>query len=168
MHLTLPFAEALELALQGAPLPALVRELTCTGATIRADIDLRAVVSPPLALRAVAAVAPTVRVDATFRSFDAGTATFELTIRAGSVPVQRLLNQLTGVLNSALRGQHLPDGLVSIRQGSGGEPLAAVELRRAVALRADGVTLTRFAVDDGAVELAATVHGFALHPLRPV
>lgn len=168
MHLSLPFPEALELALQGAPLPPVVRELTCSGPAIRADVDVRAVPNPPFALRAVAAVAPIVRVHLTFRAFDAGAATFDLTVRAGSVPVERLLNQLTGLLNTALRSQHLPEGLVAIRRGPGGEPLVVLELQSAIAVRADGVTLTRFAIADGGIELAATVHGFRLRDPLPL
>ncbi|QTE28789.1 hypothetical protein [Pengzhenrongella sicca] len=162
MHLTLPFPEAVELALQGAALPPLVRSVACTGATIRADIDLRAVPSPPFALRAVAAVAPIVHVEATFRSFAAGAATFDLAVRAGSVPVQRVLNQLTGLLNSALRAQHVPDGLVTVRQGAAGELLAVLDLQAGVALRTRGVTLTHCALTEGVFEVAATVRDFTL------
>jgi hypothetical protein len=162
VRLMLPFPEALELALRGAPLPALISELVCSGATVRADLDLRAVPSPPFALRAVAMVAPIVRVHATFRSFDAGKATFDLRVRAASVPLQRLLNQLTGLLNSGLRSQHLPPGLVTVAQGPDGDPIVVVDLQAGVDANAAGVTVTRFAIDDGAVEVAATVHGFAL------
>lgn len=162
MHLTLPFPEALELALQGAPLPRPIGDLTCVGATVRADIDLRRVPSPPFALRALAAVAPTVHVQATCRSFDAGKATFELAVRAASIPVQRLLNLLTPLVNTGLRSQHLPEGLVVVRPGPDGEPLAVLDLQAAVAIRTDGVTVTGFAIDDGAVEIAASVRGFVL------
>jgi hypothetical protein len=165
VRLTLPFTEARELALQGGALPPIVRSASCVGATIRAEIDLRAVPGAPLAVRALAAVAPIVRVDATFRAFEQGRVTFELTIWAAAVPVHRLLNQLTGVLNGALRGRGLPDGLVVVHQGLRGEPVAVVDLQAAVALRADGVTLTDFALADGAVELEASIAGFALREL---
>lgn len=162
MHLNLPFPEAIQLALLGAPLPALVSHLTCADATIRADLALRAVPEPPFALRALAVVAPIVRVDAKFRAFDAGRATFDLAIRAGSVPVHRLLNQLTGLLNTALGEAHVPAGLVSVTHGPHGEPVAVLDLQSAVAVRADGVTLTGFAIHDGAIQVGAAVRGFAL------
>ena len=157
MRLSMSFPEALDLAVVGGPLPSFVREVTCTDATVRADVDLRAVPSPPFALRALAAIAPTVQVAATFRSFAAGRATFDLGIRAGSVPVQRLVNQLTGLLNSGLRAANLPARLVVVEQGPHGDPQAVVDLQSAIALRADGVTVTAFAIADATINLTATL-----------
>ncbi|WP_407344287.1 hypothetical protein [Pengzhenrongella phosphoraccumulans] len=157
MRLSMSFPEALELALSGVTLPSVVREVSCNDATVKADVDLRAVSSPPFALRALAAVAPTVHVEATFRSFAAGRATFDLGVRAGSVPVHRLLNQLTGLLNSGLRAANLPTGLVVVEQGPRGDPQAVVDLQSAVALRADGVQLTAFAIAAGQIDLTASI-----------
>ena len=163
MRLAMPFTEILALALRGAPLPPLVGLLTCDGATVRVDLDLHAIPAPSLAVRALAAVAPIVHVAATFQTFDAGVAEFDLAVRAGAVPVQRLLKHLTGLLNAGLRGAHLPEGLVVIEQGSHGAPLAVVDLQAAIATQADGVALTGFAIADGGVEAVAVVRGFALH-----
>ncbi|RYV52018.1 hypothetical protein [Pengzhenrongella frigida] len=164
MRLSLTFPEALEFALLGGALPPVLREVTATGSTVRADVDLRAVPAPPFALRALATIAPTVRVDATFRSFAGGRATFDLVIKAGAVPVQKLLNQLTPLLNSGLRAAHLPAGLVVVEQGPHGEPQAVLDLQSAVALRATGVTITAFEIADASVDLTATVHQLALRP----
>lgn len=164
MRLSLTFPEALELARQGGPLPALVRDLTCTGSTVRADVDLRAVPSPPLALRALAAVAPTVHVDATFRSFAAGRATFDLTVHAGAVPVQRLLNQLTRLLNAGLLAAHLPAGLVAVERGAHGEPQVVLDLQSAIALRATGVTVTDVMLANAQIDLTATLRHLTLRP----
>lgn len=166
MRLTLPFTEILELALRGAPLPRGVRDLTCTGATVRADLDLRAVPALPRAVRTLAAVTPIIRVDAAFRTFDSGLATFDLAVRAASVPVQRLLSHLTGLLDAELRSAHLAD-LVVVEQGPHGAPHVVVDLQAAVALRADGVALTGFTIADGAVRVEAVVRGFALRDGAP-
>lgn len=163
MRLAMPFTEILDLALQGAPIPPPVGLLTCEGATVRVDLDLHAIPAPSLAIRALAALAPIVHLEATFRTFDAGVGEFDLAVRTGAVPVQRLLKHLTGLLNAGLRGAHLPEGLVVIEQGSHGAPLAVVDLQAAIATQADGVALTGFAIADGAVEVVAVVHGFALH-----
>lgn len=163
MRLAMPFTEILDLALQGAPLPPPVGLLACEGTTVRVDLDLHAIPAPPLTIRALAALAPIVHVEATFRAFDTGVAEFDLAVRAGAVPVQRLLKHLTGLLNAGLRSAHLPEGLVVIERGSHGAPLAVVDLQAAIATQADGVALTGFAIADGAVEVVAVVHGFALH-----
>jgi len=164
VRLSLPFPEALELVLAGEPLPALLPRLTCSGATVHADVDLRAIPSPPFALRAVALAAPTVGVDATFRSFDAGRVTFDLVVRAGSVPVQRLLNQLTPLVNSVLRAAELPAGLVVVEQGPHGEPQAVLDVQAAVALRADGVTVTELSIADATVHVSAALRHVAARP----
>ena len=162
MRLDMPFTEVLDLALQGAPLPSLVGLLTCQGATVRVDLDLRKIAAPSFAVRALAAVTPVIHVAATFRTFDAGVAEFDLTVRAGAIPVQRLLKHLSGLLNAGLRAAHLPAGLVVIEQGPHAAPLAVVDLQAAIATLADGVALTGFAIADGAVEAVAVVRGFAI------
>ena len=167
MHVTVPFPEALELVLRGAELPPIIASATCSGATLRVDLDLRTIPSPPFALRAITALAPIVRVHATFRSFDAGTATFDLVVRAGSIPVQRLLNQFTGLLAAQLRKHGLPEQLATVKQGVDGELLAVVDLQAAVALRTRGLRVTRFALDEGAVVAAATVQGFSVQGSGP-
>ena len=96
-------------------------------------------------------MAPTVHVEATFQSFDTGVATTDLAVWVASVPVQRLLKHLTGLLNAGLRSAHLPDDLVVIEQGPRDAPLAVIDLQAAVEIRADGVTLTDFAIADAAV-----------------
>ncbi|MGV8965939.1 MAG: hypothetical protein ACOH2F_06630 [Cellulomonas sp.] len=164
MRLSMSFSEALDLALSGGSLPSVVRAVTCHDATIWADVDLRAVPSPPLALRALASIAPTVQVDATFRSFDAGRATFDLGIRAGSVPVQRLVNQLTGILNSGLAAARLPAGLVVVERGPHGDPQATVDLQSAISLRAQGITLTTFTIAEATITLTAALDHPAPRP----
>ena len=163
MHVTVPFPEALELVLQGAQLPPIIASATCSGSTLRVELDLRTVPSPPFALRAITALAPIVRVLATFRSFEAGTVTFDLVVRAGSIPVQRLLNQFTGLLSAQLRKHGLPEQLATVKQGVDGGLQAVVDLQAAAALRTRGLTVTRFAIDEGAIVAAATVQGFVVH-----
>ena len=162
MHLTVPFPEALELALQGGTLPPIVASASCSGSTVRVDLDLRSIPSPSFALRAITALAPIVRVLATFRSFEAGTATFDLVVRAGSIPVQRLLNQFTGLIAAQLRSHGLPERLASVTQGVDGGLIAVVDLQAAAALRTRGLTVTRFTIDEGAIGVAATIHGFSV------
>lgn len=162
MRLTMSFTEILDLALQGAPLPSVVGLLACEGATVRVDLDLHGIAAPSIAVRALAAMTPVVHVAATFQTFDAGVAEFDLTVRAGAMPVQRLLKHLTGLLNAGLRGAHLPAGLVVLEQGSRGLPLAVVDLQAAIATQADGVALTGFTIADGAVEVVGVVRGFAI------
>ncbi|NMR19918.1 hypothetical protein [Cellulomonas fimi] len=162
MHLTLPFPEALELALQGAPPPPPVRGVSCTGARVRVDVDLRDVPAAPFAVRAIAAITPVVTVDATFAGFREGRATFELAVHAGSLPVHRLINHLTGLINSTLRARDIPPGLLLVQSGPDGDPVAVVDLQAAADLRVQGVTVAGFVLHDATIEVEAAVRDVRL------
>ena len=162
MHLTLPFTELLDVALHGRPLPAVLREVGCTGSTVHASVDLRALaagaLSPtaPRALAMAARAVPVVRLGATLVGFAQGRVTAELTVQAGPVPVHRLLGLLTGVANSALRARGLPTGLLDVERGPGGEPRLVVDVQRVLDKRAPGLVLTGVTLVDGVLQVDAS------------
>ena len=157
MDITLPLSEALALATAKQPLPAVVRSVTADGASLLLDIDLRVIADAPLALRVAATAIGTVAVTATFTGYSLGSATFEITAHARALPAHKLLNHLTGPIASALRGRGLPEGLVEVRKGDGGDPVVAVHLQDAVAAKATGVTLTAFEVRDATAYVSLAV-----------
>ena len=143
MQITLPLSEAFALAAAKEPLPAVVRSVTADGATVLLDIDLRVIQDPPLALRVAAAAIGTVTVTATFTGYSLGTATFAIAAHARSLPAHKLLNHLTGPIDSALRRRGLPEGLVVVHKGDS-EPVVAIHLQDAVTAKSTGITLTGF------------------------
>ena len=162
MHLRLPFTEMLDLALRGKPLPAVLRDVGCTGSTIHASVDLRALAASPTApkpLTMVARAVPVVRLGGTLVGFSAGRVTADLTVQAGPVPVHRVLGLLTGIANSALRARGLPSGLLDVERGPGGEPRLIVDVQRVLDKRARGLILTGVTLVDGVLEIdARTAH----------
>jgi hypothetical protein len=166
VHLRLPFTEMLDLALRGKPLPAALRDVGCTGSTVHASIDLRALAAGPTAPKAVAMIAravPVVRLGATLVGFAGGRVTADLTVQAGPVPVHRVLGLLTGIANSALRARGLPTGLLDVERGPGGEPRLVVDVQRVLDKRARGLILTGVTLVDGVLEIDATAaHQVAL------
>lgn len=166
MHLRLPFTEMLDLALRGKPLPPVLRDVGCTGSTVHASVDLRALAAAPTAPKAVVMIAravPVVRLGGTLVGFGGGRVTADLTVQAGPVPVHRLLGLLTGLANSALRARGLPPGLLDVERGPGGEPRLVVDVQRVLDKRARGLILTGVTLVDGVLEVDATVaHQVAL------
>ncbi len=159
MHLRLPFHEMLDLALRGRTLPAVLRDVGCTGSTVHAAVDLRALALAPTApkpLTMIARVAPVVRIGATLVNFSEGRVRADLTVQAGPVPVHRVLGLLTGVANSALRARGLPTGLLDVERGPTGEPRLVVDVQRVLDKRARGLVLTGVALVDGVLEVDAT------------
>lgn len=159
MHLRVPFHELLDLALRGRVLPAALRDVGCTGSTIRAQIDLRSLslgATAPKALAMVARAVPVVRIGATLVGFAEGRIRADLTVQAGPVPVHRLLGLLTGAANSALRARGLPSGVIDIERGPAGEPRLVVDVQRVLDRRARGLVLTGVALVDGVLEVDAT------------
>lgn len=161
MQLTLPLDEALALAAAKKPLPPFVRSLRCEGSTIVVEVDLRLVPDGGTALRLAAAAVGTVTATAVLTGYAGGVATFEVTAQARSIPAHKLLNHLTGPVNTALARQGLPEGLVEIRKGDG-DPVVAVRVQEAVATKVSGVTVTDLAVHDGAVHVSAQIEKVTL------
>ena len=161
MQISLPLDEALALAAASKPLPPFVRSLRCEGSTIVVEVDLRLVPDGGTALRLAAAAVGTVTATAVLTGFAGGVATFEVTAQARSIPAHKLLNHLTGPVNTALARQGLPEGLVEIRKGDG-DPVVAVRVQEAVATKVAGVTLTDLAVHDGAVHVSARIEKVTL------
>ena len=161
MQISLPLDEALALAAAKKPLPPFVRSLRCDGSTIVVEVDLRLVPDGGTALRLAAAAVGTVTATAVLTGYAGGVATFEVTAQARSIPAHKLLNHLTGPVNSALARQGLPEGLVEIRKGDG-DPVVAVRVQEAVATKVTGVTLTDLAVHDGAVHVSARIEKVTL------
>lgn len=161
MQLSLPLDEALALAAAKKPLPPFVRSLRCEGSTIVVEGDLRLVPDGGTALRLAAAAVGTVTATAVLTGYAGGVATFEVTAQARSIPAHKLLNHLTGPVNTALARQGLPEGLVEIRKGDG-DPVVAVRVQEAVATKVTGVTLTDLAVHDGAVHVSARIEKVTL------
>ncbi|WNB84983.1 hypothetical protein [Cellulomonas sp. ATA003] len=161
MHLTLPFTEMLDIALRGKPLPAMVRDVGCTGSTVHASLDLRELaaaavpVTAPKALAMVARAVPVVRLGGTLVGFSQGRVTADLTVQAGPVPVHRVLGLLTGIANSALRARGLPTGLLDVERGPGGEPRLVVDVQRVLDKRVPGLVLTGVAMVDGVLQVEA-------------
>ncbi len=159
MHLRLPFTEMLDLALRGKPLPTVLRDVGCTGSTVHASVDLRALSSGPTAPKPLAMVAravPVVKLGGTLVGFAGGRVTADLTVQAGPVPVHRVLGLLTGIANSALRARGLPMGLLDVERGPAGEPRLIVDVQRVLDKRARGLVLTGVALVDGVLEVDAT------------
>lgn len=161
MQISLPLDEALALAAAKKPLPPFVRSLRCEGSTIAVEVDLRLVPDGGTALRLAAAAVGTVTATAVLTGYAGGVATFEVTAQARSIPAHKLLNHLTGPVNTALARQGLPEGLVEIRKGDG-DPVVAVRVQEAVATKVTGVTLTDLAVHDGAVHVSARIEKVTL------
>ena len=161
MQISLPLDEALALAAAKKPLPPFVRSLRCEGSTIMVEVDLRLVPDGGTALRLAAAAVGTVTATAVLTGYAGGVATFEVTAQARSIPAHKLLNHLTGPVNTALARQGLPEGLVEIRKGDG-DPVVAVRVQEAVATKVTGVTLTDLAVHDGAVHVSARIEKVTL------
>ena len=161
MQLSLPLDEALDLAAAKKPLPPFVRSLRCEGSTIVVEVDLRLVPDGGTALRLAAAAVGTVTATAVLTGYAGGVATFEVTAQARSIPAHKLLNHLTGPVNTALARQGLPEGLVEIRKGDG-DPVVAVRVQEAVATKVTGVTVTDLAVHDGAVHVSARIEKVTL------
>jgi len=161
VQISLPLDEALALAAAKKPLPPFVRSLRCDGSTIVVEVDLRLVPDGGTALRLAAAAVGTVTATAVLTGYAGGVATFEVTAQARSIPAHKLLNHLTGPVNSALARQGLPEGLVEIRKGDG-DPVVAVRVQEAVATKVTGVTLTDLAVHDGAVHVSARIEKVTL------
>ena len=161
MQLSLPLDEALALAAAKKPLPPFVRSLRSEGSTIVVEVDLRLVPDGGTALRLAAAAVGTVTATAVLTGYAGGVATFEVTAQARSIPAHKLLNHLTGPVNTALARQGLPEGLVEIRKGDG-DPVVAVRVQEAVATKVTGVTLTDLAVHDGAVHVSARIEKVTL------
>jgi len=161
VQLSLPLDEALALAAAKKPLPPFVRSLRCEGSTIVVEVDLRLVPDGGTALRLAAAAVGTVTATAVLTGYAGGVATFEVTAQARSIPAHKLLNHLTGPVNTALARQGLPEGLVEIRKGDG-DPVVAVRVQEAVATKVTGVTLTDLAVHDGAVHVSARIEKVTL------
>ena len=159
MHLRLPFTEMLDLALRGKALPAVFQDVGCTGSTVHAAVDLRALAAGPTAPKALVMVAravPVVRLGGTLVGFAGGRVTADLTVQAGPVPVHRVLGLLTGVANSALRARGLPPGVLDVERGPGGEPRLVVDVQRVLDKRLRGLILTGVALVDGVLEVDAT------------
>jgi hypothetical protein len=161
VQISLPLDEALALAAAKKPLPPFVRSLRCEGSTIVVEVDLRLVPDGGTALRLAAAAVGTVTATAVLTGYAGGVATFEVTAQARSIPAHKLLNHLTGPVNTALARQGLPEGLVEIRKGDG-DPVVAVRVQEAVATKVTGVTLTDLAVHDGAVHVSARIEKVTL------
>jgi hypothetical protein len=161
VQISLPLDEALALAAAKKPLPTFVRSLRCEGSTIVVEVDLRLVPDGGTALRLAAAAVGTVTATAVLTGYAGGVATFEVTAQARSIPAHKLLNHLTGPVNTALARQGLPEGLVEIRKGDG-DPVVAVRVQEAVATKVTGVTLTDLAVHDGAVHVSARIEKVTL------
>jgi hypothetical protein len=148
----------LDLATRGRTLPAVLRDVGCTGSTVHGAIDLRALSLGPTAPRALAMVAravPVVRIGATLVGFSEGKVRADLTVQAGPVPVHRVLGLLTGAANSALRSRGLPAGLLDVERGPSGEPRLVVDVQRVLDRRARGLVLTGVALVDGVLEVDA-------------
>jgi len=161
VQISLPLDEALALAAAKKPLPPFVRSLRCEGSTIVVEVDLRLVPEGGTALRLAAAAVGTVTATAVLTGYAGGVATFEVTAQARSIPAHKLLNHLTGPVNTALARQGLPEGLVEIRKGDG-DPVVAVRVQEAVATKVTGVTVTDLAVHDGAVHVSARIEKVTL------
>ncbi len=161
MHLTLPFTEALDVVLRGRPLPSMLDDVGCTGSTVHASVDLRALAAgavsttTPRALAMAARAVPVVRLGATLIGFGQGRVTADLTVQAGPVPVHRLLGLLTGIANSALRARGLPTGLLDVERGPGGEPRLVVDVQRVLDKRVPGLVLTGLTLADGVLQVDA-------------
>jgi len=159
VHLRLPFTEMLGLALRGKALPSVLRDVGCTGSTVHASVDLRALAAGPNAPKAVAMIAravPVVRLGGTLVGFAGGRVTAGLTVQAGPVPVHRVLGLLTGLANSALRARGLPPGVLDVERGPGGEPRLVVDVQRVLDKRVRGLILTGVSLVDGVLEIDAT------------
>lgn len=156
MQIMLPVTEAVALAAAKEPLPPVVRSVTADGDALLLEIDLRVVPDAPFPLRVAAAAIGTVAVTARFSGYDLGVATFEITAHARALPAHKLLNHLTGPIESALTRRGLPAGLVEIRKGEG-EPVLAVRLQDAVAAKATGVTVTDFALREATAHVTLAV-----------
>lgn len=161
MQITLPVDEIMALAAARQPLPPFVRSVRCDSSTLVLDVDLRLVPDGGTALKIAAAAVGTVTATALLTAYTDGVATFEVTAQARSIPAHKLLNHLTGPINSALARQGLPEGLVEIRKGDG-DPVVAVRVQDAVATKVSGVTVTDLAVHDGAVHVAARIEQVVL------
>ena len=162
MHLTLPFTEALDVALRGRPLPSVLKEVGSTGSTVHASVDLRALAAAavpstaPKPLAMIARAVPLVRLGGTLAGFSVGKVRLDLTVQAGPVPVHRVLGLLTGLANSALRARGLPTGLLDVEKGPGGEPRLVVDVQRVLDKRVPGLVLTGVALVDGVLQVDAS------------
>ena len=161
MDITLPLSEAFALAAAKEPFPAVVRSVTADGTAVHLEIDLRVIPDPPLALRVAAAAIGTVSVSATFTGYSLGTATFEIAAHARSLPAHKLLNHLTGQIDSALRRRGLPEGLVVVHKGED-EPVVAIHLQDAVAAKSTGISLTAFDIREATAYVHLAVGEVAL------
>lgn len=162
MQITFPISEALTVATSQQPLPPMVASVLGKGNAVFAEIDLRLVPDPPMALRLAAAAVGTVSVVAVFTGYTGGVATFEIGAQARSLPAHKLVNHLTAPINTALRSRGLPDGLVEVRRGTD-EPVLALRLQDAIASKVAGVTLVALDIRDGAIH--ATLSLGAVRPL---
>ncbi len=150
MQLVLPFPEALELATAEKPLPSAVQEVYCRGDTVFVTLNPETVL--PKALRAVA---PRVRLELRFLTFQTGVATFELLTNVLSLPVHRLLNLITKALP-------LPEG-VRLEQGERA-PQVVIDVQRFINQQVSGLTLNEFYLHNGDLIAVATLRNFRTHP----
>ena len=150
MQLVLPFPEALELATAEKPLPPAVQEVYCRGDTVFVTLNPETVL--PKALRAVA---PKVRLELRFLTFQAGIATFELRTDVLSLPVHRLLNLITKALP-------LPEG-VRLEQGERA-PQVVIDVQKFINLQVSGLTLNEFYLHNGDLIAVATLRNFRTQP----
>lgn len=162
MHVELSFEEARALALRGQPLPPVLSALTCEDDTVYATVDLRAVPSPPAALRFAAALAPNVHVAARYESYADGVLGLRVTASASGLPVQKLLGFADGPLRGFLAAQGLPADAVTISTGDG-DPLVRVRVQDVANLRAPGLRVDAVGLAGGTVVLdGAVAAGFTL------
>jgi hypothetical protein len=161
VHLTLPFTEALDVALRGRAMPAMLRDIGCTGSTVHASVDLRALAAAavpstaPKPLAMAARAVPVVRLGGTLAGFSFGKVHLDVTVHAGPLPVHHLLGLLTGVANSALRARGLPSGLLDVEKGPGGEPRLVVDIQRVLEKRVPGLVITNITLVDGVLQIDA-------------
>ena len=152
MQLVLPFPEALELATAEKPLPAAVQEVFCRSDTVFVTLNPETIL--PKALRAVA---PRVRLELRFLTFQAGIATFELLTNVLSLPIHRLLNLITKALP-------LPEG-VRLEQGERA-PQVVIDVQKFINQQVSGLTLNEFYLHNGDLIAVATLHNFRTHSTR--
>lgn len=156
MRIELPVDEALVLATSRTPLPALVRSVSARDATVEAEIDLRAIEAPSLALTLLAGATGTVLVSARFADFDDGVATFAINAHARGLPAHKLLGLLVGRVNRAIADSGLPDGVLSVERGEG-EPLLHIDAQRALDTVMNGMTVVKFDLRDSVIHLETRV-----------
>ncbi len=156
MKLSLPFTEAIAIATASEPLPTMIQSLRCEGDTVLAEIDLGQIPDASTALRFAAAAAGTISITARFTGFSHGVATLAVTVHARALPAHKLLPMLVGPINNALRDNGLPDGLVTITRGDN-EPLVFIDVQKAVASKANGVTVTELRLADAVIHVSADI-----------